>query len=91
MKLQTKVLLSKKEPNEDEETLLRIENTGTVRGTPTPENNLLCKAHLNSMWDDITHEENAHNKNKYVVIMQLDEKFLTEKKLTLKDADEKKE
>ena len=68
-----------------------MENTGLVGDTPVPENNLLCKAYLSNMRIEVTHEENECNGNRNMVVIQLDEKFLTKKKLTLKDADEKKE
>ena len=81
---------SKTEHNSDNKTPLRMKNSGWVGGAPALENNLSCKACLNNMHDEVTHEENVHSKNRNIVTIQLDEKFLTEKKPSLKDTDEKK-
>ena len=77
--------------NVDIKSPLRIKNSGLVGGTPTPKNNLLSEACLNNMCNKVTHKENVCNKNRNMVIIQLDKKFLTKKKPSLKDSDEKKE
>ena len=69
------------ELNEEEETPLRLEDSGPIGGASDPEHNLLCEAYLNNMRDGVAHEDNEHNRNKNMVTMQLDKKFLSAKNL----------
>ena len=78
------------ESNEEADAPMRLEDSGPIGGASAPEHNLLCEAYLNNMRDGVVHEENQHNRNRNAAMLQLDEKFLSAKKTTMKEANNKK-
>ena len=69
---------------------MRLEDSGPIGDASPPEHNLLCEAYSNNMRDGVVHEDNQHNRNRNTAILQLDEKFSSAKKPTMKDANDKK-
>ena len=79
------------ELNEEADAPMRLEASGPIGGASAPAHNLLCEAYLNNMRDGVVHKDNQHNRNRSTVTLQLDEKFLSAKKPTMKEATDKKD